>query len=159
MILDIVIVILFISLFIAFLLFFISMFFDSVIPFMFWGAFYAETEDKKIEKMIEFANIKPGEKAVDLGAGDGRIVIALAKKGIEAHGYEINPILVAKAKDKIEKAGLKGKAFMHWGNFWKKDISGFDIIIIFGISFIMKKLGKKLKKEAKDGSKIISNYF
>lgn len=144
---------------IFFLYLFLSVIFNSLIPFLFWGAVYAPSQDKKIKKMVEVAGIKSGEKAVDLGAGDGRIVIALAEMGIESHGYEINPVLVLKANQKIKKANLRGKAFMHWGNFWNKDISDFDIIIIFGISFIMKKLEKKLKKEAKNDAKIVSNYF
>ena len=51
-------------------------------PLMFWGAVYDPTKRRRVEEMIKIANIKPGEKAADLGAGDGRLVIALAKSGV-----------------------------------------------------------------------------
>jgi precorrin-6B methylase 2 len=125
----------------------------------FRGAVYVPTSREKIKRMIEFANIKPGERAVDLGAGDGRLVIALAKAGAEAHGYEINPFLVFLAKRNIRKAGLSGKAFTHWKSFWREDFSKFDVITVYGESYIMRKLEEKLKKELKKSSRVISNCF
>jgi len=130
-----------------------------ILPFFFFGAPYVASQQSDIEKIIEVAQVEIGQKAVDLGAGDGSIIIALAKKGVETHGYEINPVLVAKAHRKINELGLGRKAFMHQSNFWHQDISPFDVIIIYGISFAMGRLEKKLEKEAKSGAKIISNYF
>jgi len=155
------IIIIFVCLFVLLfsLFFFIFLFFGVVISFISWGAIYVPSAEKKIKKMIEFAEIKLGEKAADLGAGDGRLVIALAKKGIEAHGYEINPILAWRARRNINKAGLKGKAFIHWKSFWNEDLSKFDIITVYGIGFIMKRLEKKLRKELKNNARVISNAF
>ena len=65
-----------------------------IIPFFTSGLGYAPSTTAIIDRMIKLLNIKPGEKAVDIGSGDGRVVIALAKAGAEAHGYEINPLLV-----------------------------------------------------------------
>lgn len=124
-----------------------------------FGAFFAATRQGQIKKMIALAEIKPGEKAVDLGSGDGRLVIALAKAGAEAHGYEINPFLVLIAKRNIIKAGFENKAFIHWKNFWLEDISKFNIVTIFGIGYMMGKLEAKLKRELNPGSRIISKYF
>ena len=129
------------------------------VPFVFWGGIYVPSKEEKIKKLIELAEIKSGEKAADLGAGDGRLIIVLAQKGIEAHGYEINPMLVWKTRRNINRAGLKGKAFIHWKNFWYEDLSGFDIITVYGIGYIMKKLEKKLRKELKNNAKIVSNAF
>ena len=126
---------------------------------MFWGAIYVPSTGKRIKKMISIVDSRPGEKAADLGAGDGRLVVALAQKGIEAHGYEINPMLVWRARRNINKAGLKGKAFIHWRNFWNENLSNFDIIIVYGISFIMKKLEKKLNKEIKNNTRVVSNAY
>lgn len=133
--------------------------FKVLLPLLFFGALYVPSKENDIVVMIEMAGLSTGQKAVDLGAGDGRIVIALAKKGIEAHGYEINPALVFKANQQILKAGLQDKAFMHCANFWNQDISQFDIIVMYSIPFAMEKLENKLQKEAKSGAKIISNYF
>lgn len=123
------------------------------------GAAFIPTKPETVKKMIALANVRPGEKAVDLGSGDGRIVIALAKAGIQAHGYEINPLLVWWARRKISKAGLTDKAFIHWKSFWGQDLSSFDIVTIFGINYIMPGLEKKLRKELKAGSRVVTNAF
>jgi ribosomal protein L11 methylase PrmA len=109
--------------------------------------------------MIKLAKIKKGDKAVDLGSGDGRIVIALAKAGAEAHGYEINPFLVWYSRYKIKKAGLKGKAFIHRKSFWKINFKQFDVIMMFQFHTIMDKLKKKLKKELKPKARVVSYYW
>jgi len=153
------VIIIFFCFFILLLFFFIFLFLIFTNPFIFWGAIYASSKGEKIKKMIELAEIKSGERAADLGAGDGKLVIALAKKGVEAHGYEINPILVWQARRNINKTGLRGKAFIHWKNFWNEDLSKFDIITVYGIGYIMKKLEKKLRKELKNNARVVSNAF
>jgi len=127
-------------------------------PFLF-GAPFEPTENKKVTKIIKLANVKKGDKAVDLGSGDGRIVIELAKRGAEAHGFEINPFLVLISRYNIKKAGLKGKAFIHWKNFWKISLKTYDIVTLFQFKTIMAKLEKKLQKELKKGSRVVSYYW
>lgn len=109
--------------------------------------------------MIEFSNVNKNEKVADLGSGNGKIVIEFAKKGIESHGYEINPFLVWISKKKIKKLFLQDKAFIHWKNFMKEDLSNYDVVCIFQIGYIMGKLKRKLKKELKKGSRIVSNTW
>lgn len=149
-----------IYLLIALSVFILLLFFFILFQFILYrGAPYTGTQPKDIQKMIALAKIKPGEKAADLGAGDGRIVIALAKTGIEAHGYEINPILVWLARRNIKKAGLSQKAFIHPKNFWRENLAQYNIITLFGIAFMMNELEKKLKKELHPGTRVISNYY
>ena len=127
-------------------------------PFLF-GAPFEPTSEKKIKKMIKLARVKKGDKAVDLGSGDGRIVIALARAGAEAHGYEINPFLVLISKYRIKKAGLKGKAFIHWKSFWSVDFRKYNIVMLFQFRTIMHRLEKKLRKELKSNSRVVSYYW
>lgn len=134
-------------------------FFEFLLPMFFGGAIYVPTKEKRVREMIDFLGIRPGEKAVDLGAGDGRLLIALAKAGAEAHGYEINPFLVSRARKNIKKAGFEGKAFIYQKNFWSEDLSQFDVATIYGISRIMKKLEDKLRKELKQNARVVSNAF
>ncbi|MBI3335210.1 MAG: class I SAM-dependent methyltransferase [Candidatus Portnoybacteria bacterium] len=126
---------------------------------MVFGAPFVPSNRETVKKMIILAGVKPAIKAADLGSGDGRIVIALAKAGAEAHGYEINPLLVWWSRRRIRKEKLRGKAFIHWGSFWRHDLSSFDVITIFGISYIMRGLEKKLKEELKAGARVVSNEF
>ncbi len=121
------------------------------------GAIYFPTSTRSVETMLRFAEIRSGDKVVDLGSGDGRILIAAAKAGAEAVGYEINPILVRRSRRAIARAGIS--ATVYWESFWRADLSQFDVVIVYGIPYIMKDLQKKLERELQPGTKIISNAF
>jgi cyclopropane fatty-acyl-phospholipid synthase-like methyltransferase len=126
---------------------------------MLFGAIYFPTTPGNVGIIRKFADAKSGQKIADLGSGDGRILIALAQAGAEAHGYEVNPLLVWNSRRAIRKAGLKGKAIVHWQSFWKADLSQYDTIVTYGFPHIMGKLGKKLKAELAPDAKVISNVF
>jgi len=123
------------------------------------GPFYVPTKRSYVPHIINFLSLKPGEKAVDLGSGNGRLLIALAEAGAEAHGYEHNPLLVWRSRLNIVRAGLRGKAFVHMGNFWNEDVSKFDAVVIYGIPYIMPKLEEKLKRELRPGSRVVAHSF
>lgn len=124
-----------------------------------YGAVYVPSVDWVVEEMIQVADIKKGEKVVDLGSGNGKILIALAQKGIESHGYEINPLLVLWSWFLIWKAGLWGKAHAHLGNMFSVPLQQFDVVMIFVVPYIMPKLERKLQKELKPKSRVIVETF
>jgi cyclopropane fatty-acyl-phospholipid synthase-like methyltransferase len=126
---------------------------------MLLGAPYAPLGKKKTQDLIDLLKVKKGDKAVDLGAGDGRIVIELARLGAVAVGYEINPLLVLIGNYRIKKAGLTHNAKMLWKDFWREDLSSFDIITIYLSFNSMGRVEKKVKKEAKKGARIGVNFF
>lgn len=141
------------------LVFITLIFFYGLLPFVSHGAIYVATTNEKVLKMIELADLKPADRAVDLGSGDGRLVISLARQGIEAHGYEINPILVRQSRKAIKKAGLENLAFIHMKSFWNEDLSKYNKVMAYGMRHMLKDLGDKLKKELKPGSLIVLNTF
>lgn len=131
---------------------------------VFFGAPYAVTTQSTIDALIkilekEIETPKERVRVVDLGSGDGRIVIALARSGFEAHGFELNPLLVTYSRWKIRQAKLHTRAYIHQRNYWGENLSSFDVVAVFGISYMMKKLEKKLKRELRSGSLVVSNYF
>lgn len=123
------------------------------------GAIFLPTYQRSVETMIGLAGIKPGARAVDLGSGDGRIVIAMAQAGALADGFEINPVLVFLSRRKIKRLGLENQARIFRQNFWTADLSSYDVVMVFGTSHIMEKLEKKLRAELKDDAVIVSNVF
>ena len=123
------------------------------------GAIYDPSSAAETQIMADVADVKPGEKAADLGSGDGRVVVALAMKGAEAHGYEVNPILVAISRRRIRQMGLTGRAFIHWGNFWRMNLSRYELITVFQVGFIMGRLEAKLVRELSPGARIVSHYW
>lgn len=123
------------------------------------GAMFVPTHPSKVEKIVAMAQVRPGERAADLGSGDGRIVIALARAGAEAHGYETNSLLVWWSRRKIKKAGLAGRAFIHLRSFWGTDLSRYSVIAVYGIDYIIPGLQKKLGRELRPGSRLLSYCF
>lgn len=123
------------------------------------GAPYIPTKQAGLDKIMALCRDVKGRKALDIGSGDGRVVIALAKAGAEAHGVEINPLLVWWSRAKIRRAGLEGRAFIHCQDLWRTDFSEFDVVTLFGITHIMKRLEKKLRKELKPGARVVSIAF
>jgi 16S rRNA A1518/A1519 N6-dimethyltransferase RsmA/KsgA/DIM1 with predicted DNA glycosylase/AP lyase activity len=125
----------------------------------FSGAPFEPTNGKNLRRIVKLSKIKKREKVADIGSGNGKIVIEFAKKGIESHGFEINPFLVFYSRRKIKKLNLEKKAFIHFRNFWKQDFSKFNVVIVFQIGYIMEKLERKLKRELKKGSRVVSNTW
>ncbi len=123
------------------------------------GAIYDPSSHDQTRIIAEVASVRPGEKIADLGSGDGRVVIALAERGAEAHGFEINPFLVRRSRINIRSAGLNGKAFIHWGSFWRADLSVFDAITVFQVGFVMGRLESKLRRELSPQARIVSHHW
>jgi hypothetical protein len=63
------------------------------------------------------------------------------------------------SRHNIKKAGLKGKAFIHWKNFWKTSFRKYNVVMMFQFSTIMKRLEKKFMRELKPKSRVISYYW
>lgn len=123
------------------------------------GAPYVPSNRKKMDIMLDFADVQPGEKVIDLGSGDGRAVIAMAQAGAEAYGYEINPWLVLWSRYLIKRAGVQNNAKIYWRNFWKDSFRDYDAVILYLLPGTMIRLEEKLKNEAKPGCRIVSNAF
>ncbi|HUZ92661.1 MAG TPA: SAM-dependent methyltransferase [Candidatus Paceibacterota bacterium] len=138
-----------------FLIFFVAILYLLVRPIV-RGAMYVPIPREVAEKTAKIVAVKPGEKAADLGSGDGRILIALAKAGADATGYEINPLLVLLSRHRIKKAGLETKVRVYWKSFWRADLSQFDAVAVYGYPPFMEKLGEKLRREMKPEARTVA---
>jgi hypothetical protein len=123
------------------------------------GAVFFPSTHSHARRMAELADVSYGDKAVDLGSGDGRLVIALARKGAESCGYEINPALVILSRWNIRRAGFAGRAHIRWGSFWRADLAPFQAVTVFQGSFIMRRLEKKVTHELGSGARVVSDYW
>ena len=123
------------------------------------GAVYVPSTPEKALRMAELSGIAAGMKSVDLGSGDGRLVIACARRGAEAHGFEVNPALVLLSRRNIRQAGLQDRAFIHWRSFWRARLGAFDAVTIFQGSFVMRRLEAKARKELAPGARVVSDYW
>ena len=123
------------------------------------GAFYAGTSDDRVKDIVNILGDIKDKKVIDLGSGDGRILIALANQGAIATGIEIDKQLVKKSCTNITQANLDKKITVQHGNMWQVDLSPFDIVIVYGIPHIMKRLQTKLERELKLGTRVVSVFF
>jgi hypothetical protein len=125
-----------------------------------WGAPWLPSSFAASRKMLEMANIKPGELVVDLGAGDGRVVVLAAMKyDAQAIGIEIDPIRCLIANLVIILLGLRKKAHVYYGNFFSFDITSANVVVLYLLRSTNQHLKKKLAKELRIGTRIVSNSF
>jgi 16S rRNA A1518/A1519 N6-dimethyltransferase RsmA/KsgA/DIM1 with predicted DNA glycosylase/AP lyase activity len=130
-----------------------------MIWFLRHGAPFVRTSEDRTRIIIKEANrIKP-KRIVDLGCGDGKLVIALAQAGYSVDGIEIQPWLAQRARREVRKLGLEDKINIYQGNFWNFDVSNYDVVVLFGIKHIMPRLERKFLVELNPRSFIISNFF
>lgn len=120
---------------------------------------FVPSSDDSVTTMIKLAGIRPGEKAIDLGAGDGKLVIAMARKGARATGVEIDEGRWQLANSNIKNQGLDGLACVVHGSFWEQDLGKYDLIVLYGVPSIMERLEAKIMKEARSNCRVISNRF
>lgn len=129
------------------------------VVYLIQGPPFVMTDNKTAQEMVTLLVKYKAKQVIDIGSGDGKLVIAFAKAGFHAYGIEMNPLLVLRSRRTIKKLHLENKARIIWGNFWKADFSAYDILVIYGIKHIMRRLGEKLETSTKPETKIITNFF
>ena len=120
---------------------------------------FVPTPENVVDKMIELAGVKKGDVVYDLGSGDGRIVIAAAKKGARAVGFEIDPDLVVESRANIQKAGVQESAEIRNQDILTVDLSGASVVTMYLLPDVNLKLRPNLQKQLKPGSRIVSHAF
>jgi len=119
---------------------------------------WVPTPHQLVDVMINMANLTSADFLVDLGSGDGRIVIAAAKKGIKAEGVEFNPDLVAYAKRNAAREGVSDKANFVEADFFEYNLSKATVVTMFLLTELNRRLKPRLL-ELKPGTRIVTNSF
>lgn len=121
---------------------------------------YVPTPEPVVEKMLELAKVGPNDLVYDLGSGDGRIVIAAAKKhGARGIGVDIDPERVREARENAKAAGVTDRVQFREGDLFKMDLSGATVVTLYLLPDVNMKLRPKLLKELKPGTRIVSHSF
>ncbi|XP_058536077.1 ATP synthase subunit C lysine N-methyltransferase isoform X1 [Ochotona princeps] len=113
---------------------------------------------KQVENVLKMLQCRSGS-VVDIGSGDGRIVVAAAKAGFRAFGYELNPWLVWYARYQAWRAGVHGSTKFYISDLWKVTFSQYTNVVVFGVPQMMLQLEKKLELELKDDARVIACRF
>ena len=111
-----------------------------------------------VEKMLDMARVGPRDFVMDLGSGDGRTVIAAAKRGARALGVEYNADLVELSRRRAAEEGLAARASFVQADLFRTDFSRASVITMFLLPDINLKLRGKILA-LRPGTRIVSNTF
>ncbi len=124
---------------------------------IFLGAPYVPTRKKQREAALDLLGLKAGQALIDLGCGDGAMLVSAAQRGLEVTGYEINPLLVAIAWLRTRRFG--GRVKIVQGNFWSKKWPQADAVFVFLTDRYMQRLDDNMKNRFRGHVKLVTYGF
>ena len=120
---------------------------------------WVPTPDDVVERMLRMAQVTPNDYVVDLGAGDGKIAIAAAKKfGARSLGIEYNPDMAKHAQRNLEKAGVTARAKIIQGDIFVTDFTQATVVTMY----LLPALNLKLRPQIlamRPGTRVVSHSF
>jgi SAM-dependent methyltransferase len=119
---------------------------------------WVPSPEATVEKMLDIAKLTPKDYVIDLGSGDGRNIIAAAKRGASGHGVEYNPDMVELSNRRAKEAGVADKARFIQGDMYEADISKATVLALFLLPENLRRLKPKFEA-LPPGSRIVSNTF
>jgi SAM-dependent methyltransferase len=121
---------------------------------------YVPTPPAVVEAMLKLGGIQASDFVIDLGCGDGRIVVMAAEKfGAKGIGYDLNPQRISEANDNAQKAGVTGRAKFIEKNLFEADVSQATLVTLYLLPDVNLRLRPKLLGMLKNGSRIVSHSF
>ena len=121
---------------------------------------YVPTPPEVVDRMLAFAKVGPKDVVYDLGCGDGRIVIAAAKKfGARGVGVDIDPERINESVANARKAGVERLVTFKLQDAMKTDVSDASVVMLYLLSFANVQLRPILQQQLKPGARIVSHNF
>jgi precorrin-6B methylase 2 len=121
---------------------------------------YVPSPQEVIDRMLEVAQARQGDTVIDLGCGDGRILItAVQKFKARAIGIEIDSKIAAQASDTILKLGLQNKARVVRADVFDADLSQADVVTLYLTTSFNEKLRPKFEKSLRPGTRVVSHDY
>ena len=119
---------------------------------------WVPTPPSLVEKMLDMASVTPRDFVVDLGSGDGRNVIAAAKRGARALGVEFDPNLVQVSRRNAAAEGVADRASFVQGDMFEADISKATVLALFLLPDNLERLKPKFER-LRPGTRIVTNGY
>lgn len=120
---------------------------------------YWQTPMPVIERMLDLAGAGPGDVLIDLGCGDGRIVIAAAKRGARAIGVDIDAARIGEAQAAAQEAGMDELTEFRCEDLFATRLDEASIVSLYLAGHVNRMLAPRLKTEPKPGARIIGYCF
>lgn len=114
-----------------------------------------------VDRMVRLAGLREGDVVVDLGAGDGRVVLSSlrAHPGVRGWGVDINPELVREANANAKELGLAERAQFFHRNVFDADLREVTVINMWLFPELMRLLRPKIMAEARPGTRVLTHLF
>lgn len=122
---------------------------------------YVPTPHEVVQRMLEMVEVQPDDYVVDLGSGDGRIVIAAVRDWNvqRALGIDLDPERVAEARENAREAGVADRAVFEEGNIFEKDFSDATVVTMYLLSSLNRRLQPIILERMAPGTRIVSHAF
>jgi SAM-dependent methyltransferase len=121
---------------------------------------YVPTPPEVVDEMLRLSGVKAGDVLYDLGCGDGRIVIAAAKRhGVRAVGIDIDPLRIQESNANAAAAGLAGKVRFLQQNIFEADFKDATVVTMYLLTSVNVRLRPKLLTELRPGTRLVSHSF
>lgn len=120
---------------------------------------YVPTPDKVVDKMLDMADVQSGDYVIDLGSGDGRIVINAAKRGASGHGFDIDPTRVSEARLNAKKENVSDRVVFERGDIFEQDFSQASVITMYLLPGVNVRLRSDLLNHLEPGTRIVSHDY
>jgi SAM-dependent methyltransferase len=120
---------------------------------------YIPTPQPIVDRMLDIAQVKPGDYMIDFGCGDGRMVVSAAKRGARGYGVDIDPARIKEANENARKAGVTDRVEFKIANLFEEDLSKADVMAMYLLTDINLRLRPKILDTMKPGARIVSHSF
>jgi len=120
---------------------------------------YVPTPQPVVDRMLELALVDSSDYVIDLGSGDGRIVISAAKQGATGHGIDLDPQRIREARENARKANVDDRVIFMQDDIFVTDFSQASVITMYLLSSVNKKLRPRLLEELRPGTRVVSHSF
>jgi SAM-dependent methyltransferase len=124
-----------------------------------FGAGYQPTPARVVRRMLDLAEIRPGDALYDLGAGTGAIVFAAARTyGARVVGVEVEPLRVLIRRLRLWVGGPQDRVTLFWGNIFEVDLRSAQVVAVFLWPGAMERLKPRLESQLPDGARVVSHW-
>ncbi len=120
---------------------------------------YVPTPNNVVERMLDLTDVKSSDYVIDLGSGDGRIVIAAAKRGANGHGIDLDPERIAEARENARREGVDDQIMFMEEDIFDTDFSEASVITMYLLPSVNKKLRPELINKLQPGTQVVSHSF
>jgi protein-L-isoaspartate O-methyltransferase len=121
---------------------------------------YVPSPQSVVSDMLRYADVSANDFLIDLGSGDGRIVLAAAQKfGARGVGIEFDAALVAKSREQAQRLKLQERVSFVEGDVLVADISRASVVTVYLLPALMMKLQRRFIDELAPGTRIVSHAF